>query len=95
MCAAALLVHINPVTFVAPELLVGALKRVYAGVVMPVDQTNLRADDTVPPERPKLRGRPKEKRYISSAEKKPRRQVTCKKCGELGHNSRTCKKQSK
>ena len=49
-------------------------------------------DDIKDPLEVKTKGRPKKSRFVSSVEsKKGRSSVRCGKCGEEGHNSRTCR----
>ena len=90
MWAALMRVQECPREFVVKERLVSALKSVYTGFVIPVDQTLLIDDGLRPPEVIRQRGRPKVKRYQSAAEKGPRKKVKCGHCGETGHNVRTC-----
>ena len=91
MCAAILFVKGHPQDFIAPEHQLESLKRTYVGTTIPVDVNDVEDDGLKPPIETKRRGRPKEKRNKSSAEKGPRRTVTCRLCGGKGHNSRTCK----
>ena len=95
MCKASTHVNIHPKELVIPVRRVGALKRIYQGVFLPIDINHLQDDGTKAPTMTKKRGRPREKRIPSSAEKTKKRTVKCGKCGQLGHNSRTCTKQSK
>ena len=54
----------------------------------------LKGDDGIEdPVRVKTKGRPKKSRFVSSVEsKKERSSVRCGKCGEDGHNARTCRR---
>ena len=90
ICAALHAQGIDPRQFVIPERRVRALKAMYAGVTVPVETELLFNDGTLPPIGTKRRGRPKEKRIPSAAEKGPKRTVTCGKCGGRGHNARRC-----
>ena len=92
VCAALFSVKQNPISFVCPERRLEALQLTYLGGTIPVDVCSLIDVGMKPPMETKRRGRPKEKRYVSSTEKKPRKKVTCGICGGLGHNKRTCKK---
>ena len=94
VCAAVLSTNEEPAQFVVPERRREALLATYVGVVRPVDMSTLTCDGTLPPVATKQRGRPKQKRIPSFTEKMTKKRVKCGKCGELGHNSRTCKKQS-
>ena len=91
LCAAALSIKLHTPMLVIPELRVEELRATYDGVVMAVDLNELVDDGLAPPIETKRRGRPKQKRIQSSAEKKPKRTVTCGRCGKTGHNARTCK----
>ena len=91
ICAAAMSVDIHPNVFVVPERRVGSLKRMYEGVVIPIDVSHLNSDETRPPTQTKKRGRPREKRIPSAAEKMSKKTVKCGRCGRRGHNARTCK----
>ena len=66
------------------ERLKGVLAREIAG---------LRGEDDIKdPLEVKGKGRPRKSRFVSSVEsKKGRTSVRCGKCGEEGHNSRTCR----
>ena len=91
ICAAAVSVGIHPRLIVVPELRIEKLQAAYSGKTTMVDLNGLEDDGLQPPTCTKRRGRPKEKRIPSSAEKGPKKSVTCGKCGKRGHNSRTCK----
>ena len=95
VCAAVLSLNEEPKQFVAPERCRDALLATDVGFMRPVDTSSLTNDGTKPPVGTKKRGRPKEKRYLSAAEKKGKRAMTCGRCGIQGHNARTCKKQTK
>ena len=91
LCAAALSIKLHIPLLVIPELRVEELRATYDGIVMTVDLNELIDDGLAPPIETKRRGRPKQKRIQSSAEKRPKRTVTCGRCGKTGHNARTCK----
>ena len=91
ICAAALHRGLNPRRFIYPALVNNALVSTYPGVVITVDTNGLPDDGLLPPVATKRRGRPKEKRYVSSAERRPKRTVTCRNCLRPGHNARSCK----
>ena len=95
MCAAALLIRENQDKFVIKERRLRALKATYAGTTEPVDIRHLHDDGLKPPVGTKRRGRPKEKRIPSSAEKSQKKTVTCGRCGARGHNSQSCKAKAK
>ena len=90
ICAAAILVRIHPKTLVVPARLLPELRAVYACAITPVDGNLLHNDGTQPPAEKKQRGRPRTKRIPSCLEKKPKRTVTCSKCGASGHIAKTC-----
>ena len=90
MCKAASFIGVHPKTMVVPELLVSALKETYNRFTVPVDLNGLEEDGTKAPTKTKRRGRPREKRIKSSAEKMTKRTVVCGVCGKRGHNARTC-----
>ena len=93
LCAAALMTKLSIPLLLIPELRVEALRATYDGRADVVDLNELVDDGLAPPVGTKRRGRPKEKRIRSSAEKKPKRTVTCGRCGKTAHNARTCKAQ--
>ena len=90
-CAAILFLKGCPKDYIVQEHHLETLKRTYIGTTIPVDQNGLQIDELQPPVETKRRGRRKEKRIKSSAENGPRRTVTCHRCGNTGHNARTCK----
>ena len=61
-----------------------------AGWVVLIDMNDLDEDGLKAPSMTKKRGRPKEKRMVSPAEKSGKRTVKCGVCKEKGHNSRSC-----
>ena len=69
LCAAALHAKLHIPMLVVPELRVEALRATYDGTAMLVDLHELDDDGLAPPVETKRRGRPKEKRIQSSAEK--------------------------
>ena len=94
LCAPSLFEKENPQKYVIHERQLDALQATYSGVTVPVDVANLRNNGLKPPTMTRRRGRPKEKRYVSATEKKPKKTVTCGVCYKPGHNSRTCKEKN-
>ena len=92
VCRVLMQEKVHPKHFVIPERRVEALKATYLGVTYPVDTSLLQNDGLKAPTQTKRRGRPKKLRIHSSAEKAPRGTVRCGRCGERGHNKRTCTK---
>ena len=68
-CAAILFLKGRPQDFVVHEHRLETLKRTYTGTTVPVDQNGLQDDGLKPPVETKRRGRPKERRMKSQAEK--------------------------
>ena len=91
LCAACLLLGDHPQSLVIRERTLAALQTMYSGETVPVDVTLLNNNGLKAPTHTKKRGHPIETRFVSPAEKKPRRTVTCSICHQKGHNSRTCK----
>ena len=91
MCAAIISRRQHPKAFVIRERHLDELLETYAGETVPVDLGLLQDDGLRPPTQTRRRGRPREKRIPSSAEKPPKKSVTCSRCGQRGHNKRTCK----
>ena len=94
ICAVALFLEQEPSQYVVEERRRAALVATYVGDIKPVDTVLLENDGLKPPVGVKKRGRPKLKRIPSSAETQPIRTVKCSRCGERGHNARTCKSQT-
>ena len=90
ICAAVFSKHENPKDLIIPERSLGALKMMYNGHIVPVDLNDLEEDQLKAPTKTKKRGRRKEKRMVSQAEKRVKRTVKCSVCNEKGHNSRSC-----
>ena len=69
------------IQYVIEERRLAALIATYIGNVTPVDTFVLEDEGLRPPVGTKKRGRPKHKRIPSSAETRPIRTVTCRRCG--------------
>ena len=81
----------HPKKFIVPVRCLAALRATYTGVTIPVDGGLLVNDGLLPPVGTKNKGRPNVKRIPSCVETQQKRKVTCKRCGETGHNSRGCR----
>ena len=90
MCAAIISRRQHPKAFVIPERCLDELRVTYGGDTVPVDLSLLQDDGLRPPTQTKKRGRPREKRIPSAAEKHNNKSVTCSRCGVRGHNKRSC-----
>jgi hypothetical protein len=105
-CRAASALGVDPVGLVARELTVAHDRDVFSAAVeriYPTPTVNLVHENLKPPTwiAARQRGRPKGKRIHSAMDTtrsadvpvvvpKMRKKVNCGKCGEEGHNSRTC-----
>lgn len=75
---------------------VAALQETYSGIISPMPLPELSNNGILPPLVIKQKGRPRTKRISSRGEDEeilpepPRRQVTCQRCLEVGHNRATC-----
>ena len=90
ICAVSIFLEQEPIQYIIGERRRAALLATYVGNITPVDTFVLEDDGLKPPVGTKKRGRPKHKRIPSSAENRPIRTVTCGRCGNRGHNARTC-----
>ena len=93
ICAVCLFLGEESSRHVVEERRCGALKATYIGDITPVDTCDLEDDGMKPPVGTKRRGRRKEKRIPSAAERQPKRTVRCSRCCSRGHNARTCNAQ--
>ena len=90
-CAAILKACKQPSQFVHTTYHITTLQNVYKESVQPVDvETCFFDNKTLPPAMIKQAGRPRKIRLRSRGETAPEDQLTCGKCGEKGHNIRTC-----
>jgi hypothetical protein len=81
--------------WVHPSYNITSLKAAYAGIIPPVavDDSVQPDNETLPPVIPRQVGRPK--RLRNRSDKPPEQSpIVCSKCGQRGHNARTCERRN-
>ena len=89
-CSAALQAGVDIPSLCIDERRVGALRRVYAFGIIPVDLLTIPSIPLEPPIVQRQAGRPKANRIRRWDEGRPKRINLCSLCGETGHNKKTC-----
>jgi hypothetical protein len=95
-CAAIMSRKESPIHYIIHYYTIDALKRVFAPTAIPIDIALVTRDATLPPQIGKKCRRPKKVRLRSrSVYLNDDSPVHCSKCGQAGHNIRTCDRRQK